>query len=140
MGHILNLSSFAVLLVRVLLGILFLFQGYEKIFKFKISGVESVYKSDLIKRGIPAFLIRPSIIISSWIEFVCGILLIPGLFTSYALMLLGLNLIGAAVAFSVVRAMWDMQYFFPRFLFLVFLLIVPSASDIYSLDNLFCLK
>lgn len=134
MNQILEWEAFALLLSRILLGVLFLFQGYDKLFKFKISGVESVYKPELVRRGIPVFLIRPSIFISSWIEFLGGIFMIPGLFTPVVLAVLGLNLIGAAIAFSVVRPMWDMQYFFPRFALLIFLLIVPSSWNIYSLD------
>lgn len=130
-------EPFTLLLCRLLLGVLFLFQGYEKIFKFKISGVESVYKADLVKRGIPAFLIRPSIFISSWLEFLGGIMLIPGLFTYVTLGVLGINLIGAAVAFSMARPMWDMQYFFPRFALLIFLLIAPHTWNVYSFDYLF---
>lgn len=134
MNQILEWEAFAVLLSRILLGVLFLFQGYDKLFKFKISGVESVYKPELVRRGIPGLLIKPSIFISSWIEFLGGILLLPGLFMQPVLAILGLNLIGAAIAFSIARPMWDMQYFFPRFALLIFLLIAPTSWNIYSLD------
>ncbi len=130
-------QALAILICRLILGILFLFQGYEKIFRFGISGVENIYSSELIKKGIPSGFIRASIFLSSWIEFLGGILLIAGIWKYYTLAILGLNLTMASLAFSVMRPMWDMQHVFPRLMMLLLLLIAPPSWDIYSIDYIF---
>jgi uncharacterized membrane protein YphA (DoxX/SURF4 family) len=53
-------ESFLVFLVRVVLGILFFFQGYDKIFKVKISGVVEFFHDEMQHKKIPSFLLMAS--------------------------------------------------------------------------------
>lgn len=135
MYNICSPEVFAVFLCRVILGILFLFQGYEKLFTIGITKVTEIYRSELVKKGFPLSVVKPLLTLSSFIEFAGGFLLIIGLFKYYSLYLLGLNMIGASLAFSIMRPMWDLQHVFPRLALLVALLILPEAWDLISIDN-----
>jgi uncharacterized membrane protein YphA (DoxX/SURF4 family) len=123
-------------LVRVFLGILFFFQGYDKLFVIKINEVVASFMKDAERRHIPHALVAFISYFTSIIEFLCGLLLIIGLFTNYALVLLGLDLIMIAFAFSTMQAMWDLKFVFPRLILLVILLILPPHAHFFSLDYL----
>jgi len=123
--------------LRVILGILFFFQGYDKVFRLKISGVIDFFKEESRHRPIPQALLVSSAYLSSYIELVAGALLILGLFKTYAMYLLGLDLILVCGAFSILKPMWDMYLLFPRLLLLAILLYLPAEWDVLSLDFLF---
>lgn len=131
-----NPETFAVLLVRVFLGFLFFFQGYDKIFNYKISGVIELFKKPLSEKGVPGFIQIFGAWFTSYVEFIGGLLLIFGIAKYYILYLLGLDLILASVAFGIIKPMWDLQFVFPRLVLLIFLLIVPADWDLLSFDQL----
>ena len=78
--------SIAVLIIRLILGLIFLMQGFGKVFNW---GVEQVYKADFFygtfKDLLPDFIIRATAYYTSYIELIGGLLLILGLKTSYTL-------------------------------------------------------
>jgi uncharacterized membrane protein YphA (DoxX/SURF4 family) len=123
-------------IVRVILGILFFFQGHDKLFNVKISGVIDFFKKELGEKKIPGIFVNLSAWYTSCIEFVCGGLLILGMFKTLALYLLGIDLILVAGAFSIMKPVWDMQFVFPRLILLTALLYLPSEWDTFSLDFL----
>lgn len=122
--------------LRVILGILFFFQGYDKLFKLKIAGVIEFFKEEMRGKNVPAFLLTLSAYYTSFAEFFAGGLLILGFFKSYALYFLGLDLILVCGAFSLIKPMWDMQLLFPRLAILAVLLYLPGEWDLLSLDHL----
>jgi putative oxidoreductase len=126
----------ATLIARVFLGLLFFFQGFDAVFKVKVSNVIEAYQATFENKGIPRFLTVCGSWFTSYVELIGGLLLILGLFQCYALPLLGINLIIASIAFGIVSPMWDMRFVFPRLALLLFLLVVPSAWDYYSIDHL----
>ena len=126
----------AVLLLRSVTGILFFFQGYDKIFNIKINGVINAFGNSFNQKNISRNLLKPSILLSAWIELLSGLFLTIGLETNIALYLLAFNMIFVALAFSFIKAMWDMQHYFPRLVFIFALLIIPSGWDTISLDHL----
>ena len=130
----LNLSI-AVLLVRLLAGILFFAQAYEKIFKVKLKNVVEVFGVQFQEQIISKPVMTASIYISSFVELTCGGLLILGLFRSVALYLLSADLLLVAIAFSLIKPMWDMQFYFPRIVFIVLLLLLPPQWDVWCLDS-----
>ncbi|MBN8701600.1 MAG: DoxX family protein [Bacteroidetes bacterium] len=130
-------ESVLVFVLRVILGILFFFQGYDKIFKIKISGVVDFYKYELGTIRMPNWVLALSAYYTSYIELIGGILLIVGFFKSWALYLLGIDLILVTAAFSMIKPMWDMQLLFPRLIILSILLYLPANWDLLSIDNLF---
>lgn len=129
-------ESFAAILIRIFTGVLFLFQGYDKIFRMGLSQVEATLAPGYRKIGIPSSFIRLITIVTSWIELLGGAMLILGLLKYTALYLLGADLLIVATAFSILNPMWDMQYIFPRLILIIILLILPPAFDVFSLDHL----
>ena len=132
--------SIAILLLRLVTGILFYFQGYDKIFKIKIDGVVRTFNDSLKDALIPSSLLRPLVYLSSYVELICGGLLFFGLFREYSLYLLAADLVFVAFAFSSIRAMWDLHFLLPRMVFIVSLLLLPPQNDFWSLDRVFFAK
>ena len=66
--------------VRSLLGVLFLFQGYDKLFVVKIRNVVNAFHNETDRKHIPEFLLIFTSYFTSITEFFGGILLIIGLF------------------------------------------------------------
>ena len=130
----------AELLIRVFVGILFLFQGYDKLFRVKLSGVIETFKDDARNHHVPTSFIKGAAYYTSIAEFFCGLFLLLGLFTNYTLYALGIDLILVAIAFSYVEPMWDLKHVFPRFALLVTLLLLPTEYRIISFDHFFNLK
>jgi uncharacterized membrane protein YphA (DoxX/SURF4 family) len=129
-------GSIAILLLRTVTGILFFFQGYDKLFNIKIENVYRNLNESLGNGPLPSFLLKPIIALSSYIELVCGLLLFFGLFKEISLHLLAADLIFVAFVFSALKPMWDMQYFFPRMIFVVLLLFTQTMTDFFSVDYL----
>ena len=135
MNYLTNESVLA-FTIRVILGILFYFQGYDKLFKLKMTGVISFFEDEMRNKPVPRFALVFSAYFTSLVEFLGGALLILGLFKTVALYALGLDLILVCGAFSMIKPMWDMQLLFPRLAMLGFLLYLPGEGDLLSLDHL----
>ena len=135
MAYITN-ETFLALLLRVILGILFFFQGFDKIFNIKMSGVISFFKQETKDKNIPSVFLSLSAYLSSYIELLGGLFLIIGLFKTWALYFLGIDLIMVCIAFSFLKPMWDMNLVFPRIILLVMSLYIPVEWDILSIDYL----
>ena len=132
--------EFAEFIIRVFAGILFFFQGYDKVFKIKIGGVVNNFLEDAEHIHIHKPLVTAFTYCTSFIELICGAFLIIGLFTNFALLALGFDLVLVCFAFSIIRPMWDMQYVFPRLLLIVFLLFLPNEYTKISLDYFLNIK
>lgn len=122
-------------LIRIFAGILFLFQGYDKLFKIKMKEVISTFAIDTDRQKIPRPFVTLIAYYTSIVEFGGGILLICGLFTNYTLYALGLDLVLVCFAFSYMQALWDMKHVFPRFLLIILLLLLPEHYNFISLDH-----
>ncbi len=123
-------------ILRIFTGVLFLFQGYDKIFKVKISGVINTFLSDAELHHIHKPIVTVIAYYTSTVELICGIALIVGIFTNYSLVLLGIDLVLVGVAFSLIEPMWDMRHVFPRLLLVTILLLLPEEWNKISLDFL----
>ena len=129
-------AQIAECIIRIFTGVLFFFQGYDKVFKVKISGVVNTFLEDAEHMHIHKPLVTLISFYTSFIELAAGFLLIVGLFTNYALLGLGIDLVLVGFAFSLIRPMWDLQYVFPRLLLVFILLILPNEYNTISLDYL----
>src|SRR6266480_6829242 len=87
-------QNWGLTILRVVVGLVFLMHGYEKLFKMGFHGVAGMFGH----MGIP--LPAVSAVIVTLVEFVGGILLITGLATRVAA---GLNAIDMTVAILVVH-------------------------------------
>lgn len=132
-----NNEAVLYLMLRLVLGILFLFQAYDKIFKVGIKGVAESFEVQLGKIKVPKAILSLSAIFTSYAELIGGALLILGLCKNIALLLLGIDIVIITIAFSMIKPMWDMQLFFPRLVLIAVLLYLPEQWDVFSLDYLF---
>ena len=122
------------LFIRLFCGIIFVFQGYDKLFKVKLNQVVDTFDDEAEKKHIPKPFVVFSAFYTSVVEFFGGILLIFGLFKPIVLALLGIDLIMVAMAFSIIEPMWDMKHVFPRLVLLSALMIIPHNWELYSID------
>lgn len=129
-------STAAVFLARTFLGMLFFYQGYDAVFKVKIHNVIDTYDDLFENKGVPRFMTIAGAWYTSLSELIGGFLLIAGLFTDLALYLLGINILLASFAFGLNTPVWDTKHVWPRFVLILFLLIVPSAWNAWSFDHL----
>lgn len=127
--------SIAEVFIRCFLGILFLFQGYDKLFVVKIKNVVNAFHKETDRKHIPEFLLVFTSYFTSITEFFGGILLITGVLHQYTPILLAINLLIVAFAFSFLRPMWDMQHVFPRVILLTLTLLL-SNYFYFGLDTL----
>lgn len=124
----------ALLLLRTLLGLIFLMQGYGKVFNF---GIEKLYQSFFIQYEstfLPKWLIWFTAYYTSYTELICGLLLILGMFKQISLYLLGSVLIIISFGHGLLEPVWDLQHLFFRAAMLIALLLLPEAWDKYKLD------
>ena len=128
--------SVGLLLLRLTTGMLFFFQGYDKVYKVGLKQVVDTFKDPMQRTLIPGNFLKPLIGLSSYIEMFAGVFLALGVFRDISLYLLAADLAAVAIAFSSLKAMWDMQYFFPRFLFVFLLLMIPAEADSFTLSRL----
>lgn len=122
---------------RIFCGIIFLFQGYDKLFKVKISGVIDAFTLETANRHVPKFLLGFMAVFTSMVEFVGGLFLILGLFKNAVLTFFGLDLIFVAIAFSYMNPVWDMKHVYPRLILIILLFAMPNDWSFFSLDHLF---
>lgn len=128
------------LFLRLFCGIIFIFQGYDKLFNVKLNKVINTFDDEAEKKHIPKPLVVFSAYYSSIVEFFGGILIIIGLFKPIVLILLGFDLIMVAFAFSIIEPMWDMKHVFPRFILVSALMIIPNDWGLFSTDYLLKIK
>lgn len=132
--------QFAEVIARLFVGILFLFQGYDKVFKVKVSGVVDVFLADAEHLHIHKPVVTLFTYLTSYAELIGGLFLIIGLFTNYTLVVMGFDLVLVGFAFSMVRPMWDMQHVFPRLLLVILLLFFPNEYNRFGIDHFFNIK
>ncbi len=121
-------------IARIFLGFLFFFQGYDAVVKIKMRNVIDTYHVQFENKGIPKWLIKTGVYFTSLTELLGGTLLLFGFGTYPALILLGLNLLVAAVGFGISTPMWDTRFVFPRLILIVFLLLAPLQWNLFSVD------
>jgi putative oxidoreductase len=127
--------TIAEVFVRCFLGILLAFQGYDKLFIVKIKNVVNAFHTETDRKHIPEFLLVFTSYFTSITEFFGGISLILGLFHQIVPIILGINLLVVAFAFSFLRPMWDLQHVFPRVILLTLILLL-SNYFYFGLDTL----
>ena len=127
----------ATTMIRLILGLIFLMQGYGKVFNY---GVENLYQMDFFhgtyKDLLPDFITRATAYFTSYTELIGGFLLTIGLFRDYALYALGLVLIIVTFGHGLAEPIWDLSHVMYRTMLLLALLFLPKAWDKYSLDTL----
>ena len=130
-------QQIAMLFIRLLLGFIFLMQGFGKIFTW---GVEKVYQMPFFygtfKNLLPDFLIHATAYYTSYVELICGFLLVIGLKRDYALYVLASVLVIVSFGHGLAEPIWDLSHVMPRAILLIALLILPKEWDRFCLDSL----
>lgn len=127
-------ETVAILLMRLFLGCLFFFQGYDKVFNVKISGVVGIFEIPAASHHVSKRWLNAVAVYTSFAELLGGALLILGLFKYIALYALGIDLLLVAAAFGVIQPVWDLRHVFPRLVLLAALLLLPADWDVISAD------
>lgn len=130
-------NHIAELLVRLVTGVLFFFQGFDKVFRMKNDDIYKAVNSNFKGLKFPPTIVRMGVFVNSYIELIAGALLIVGLFKYVTLYALSLNLLVLAISFSVVNPVWNLKMYFPRFILIIALLLFPNSWELFSLDFLF---
>jgi uncharacterized membrane protein YphA (DoxX/SURF4 family) len=130
----------AMLFARALLGIIFLMQGYGKVFTYTVPKVYSMFFKDFEKTFLPRWIICGTAYYTSYIELICGFLLIIGLFRKYALYLLGIDLLIVSFGHGLLEPIWDLQHVIPRAILLIAILLAPGQWDKWNADRLLSQK
>ena len=130
-------KTVAALTLRLILGFIFLMQGFGKVVTW---GLEKVYQADFFQGTfeglLPNSIIWATAYYTSYIELIGGLLLVLGFKTNYALYALASVLIIVTFGHGLAEPIWDLPHVMYRTILLVALLLLPRDWDRFSLDNL----
>lgn len=130
-----NTRPAGVFFARALLGIIFLMQGYGKVFTIGVPEVYEMFFKDFESTFLPKWLIVGTAYFSSYIELIAGFFLIIGLFRKYALFLLAIDLLVVSFGHGLMQPIWDLQHVIPRAILLSALLLFPDEWDKWNVDR-----
>jgi uncharacterized membrane protein YphA (DoxX/SURF4 family) len=129
-------KSIAVTTIRLVLGFIFLMQGFGKVFTW---GVEKVYRMDFFydtfKDLLPEPIIHFTAYYTSYVELIAGFLVVIGLKRDYALYALASVLVIVTFGHGLAEPIWDLSHVMPRTILLVALLLLPAEWDRFSVDH-----
>ena len=128
--------TIGVLTLRLLLGFLFFWQGYGKVFKFGVDGVYNNFFKKTYQDILPDFLTLGTAYFTSYAELIAGFMLIIGLKRDWALYILAAVLIVVTFGHGLAEPIWDASHVLVRAVFLIPLLLLPKDWDKFSVDYL----
>ena len=124
----------AVLTIRLLLGLIFFFQGFGKVVTF---GLDAVYKNFFLKDFsdlLPEFLLYATAYYTSIVELIGGFLLIIGFKRDLALYALASVLVIVTFGHGLKTPIWDLSHVMFRSILLISLLLLPKDLDKFFID------
>lgn len=127
-------TTIGLFFVRMLLGIIFLMQGFGKVFTF---GIENVYQQFFTSytEFLPEFLVKITAYFTSYAELIGGVFLILGLFRNYVYYVFITVLLVVSFGHGLAQPIWDLQHVFFRTVLLATLLFMPQEKDKWAIDN-----
>lgn len=126
----------AVLTLRLLLGFIFFFQGFGKVFKFGLDNVSQNFFLKSYGELLPDFLLIFTAYYTSLVELIGGLLLIIGLKRDLTLYFLASVLVIVTFGHGLKDPIWDLSHVMYRAILLVALLWLPKEYDLLSIDSL----
>jgi uncharacterized membrane protein YphA (DoxX/SURF4 family) len=128
-------KNIAALTTRLLLGFIFLMQGYGKVFTW---GINKLYNMEFFhetyKKILPDYVTLATAYYTSYVELIGGFLLVLGFKRDYALYALASLLIIVTFGHGLAQPVWDLSHVMYRTILLITLLFIPKEWDKYSLD------
>lgn len=128
-------QQIAVLTIRLILGFVFFFQGFGKVFKFGLNNVYKNFFQSSYSELLPDFLLLFSAYYTSLIELIGGFLLIIGFKRDLTLYFLASVLVIATFGHGLKEPIWDLSHVMYRTILLVSLLLLPKSYDLFSIDG-----
>ncbi len=128
-------KSYPTLFARLLLGVIFLMQGFGKVFTWGVSNVYNNGFKAYEETFLPKSIIQFTTYFTSYAELICGLLLILGLFRKQAYWILAIVLVIVSFGHGLTSPIWDLQHVFFRSALLLFLMMIPLEKDRFSLDS-----
>ena len=117
-------------ILRIVVGIVFVVHGAQKLFVFGIGGVTGAFA----QMHIPLPMIAAPVV--AIVEFVGGIALVVGLFTRVAAILLAIDMVGAIVFVHGRNGFFlPMGFEYALTLLAVFVALAVAGPGEYSVDN-----
>ena len=130
-----NNTTIGLFFIRLLLGVIFLMQGFGKVFTF---GVDNVYQKFFVSytEFLPEFLVQTTAYFTSYAELIGGFFLIIGLFRNYVYYVFIAVLLVVSFGHGIAQPIWDLQHVFFRATLLAFLLFMPQEKDKWAIDQI----
>ncbi len=125
-----------ILIIRLVLGFIFLMQGFGKVFSIGVKNVYNEFFKATFQDILPDFITYATAYYTSYIELIGGILLVLGFKINWGLYLLGSVLVIVSFGHGLEKPIWDLQHVIFRLIPLAALLLLPKTWDLFSLDNL----
>ena len=129
-------QSIAILTIRLVLGFIFLMQGFGKVFKFGVDNVYNNFFKETYQDILPEFLLKATAYYTSYVELIAGLLLVVGFKRDWALYALASVLVIVTFGHGLVEPIWDLSHVLYREVLLVTLLLLPKEWDRFSVDGL----
>ncbi|HYP28577.1 MAG TPA: DoxX family membrane protein [Blastocatellia bacterium] len=129
--------SWALLFARLVLGLIFFMAGAWKVFQLGPLEHARRYFLPFSDTFLPAWSLWAVGVIIPFVEFLAGGLLILGLRTREALVLLGFVLVVVTFGHLLREPLYEFHtHVIPRLALLLFVLTLPREEDRYSIDRL----
>lgn len=128
-------KTIAVLTARLLLGFIFLMQGYGKVFTIGLDKVYNGFFKETYKDLLPDFITLGTAYFTSYVELIAGFMLVIGFKKNIAYVLLATVLVMVTFGHGLAQPIWDLSNVMFRAMLLIFLLMVPQSLDKFSLDG-----
>jgi putative oxidoreductase len=125
----------ALLTLRLLLGFIFFFQGFGKVFKLGLDVVYSNFFQASYSEILPDFLLLFTTYYTSYVELIGGFLLIIGFKRDIALYFLASVLVIVTFGHGLTEPIWDLSHVMYRAILLIALLLLPKEYDRFSVDT-----
>ena len=138
--HVLGIPdrSWAILVARLVLGLIFGMAGWGKIFRMGAAEhARRLFVEPYAKKWIPTWMLWTFGIVIPYLEFVAGWLVFVGLFVQPALLVLSLVLVKVTYGHLLENFLYRFsEHVIPRLALVLFLLVMTRSEDILSLDHL----
>jgi thiosulfate dehydrogenase [quinone] large subunit len=129
--------SWAILFARLVLGLIFFMAGVWKVFTLgSFEHARRLFIEPYAQTFLPRWALWASGVAIPWVELVAGGLLLLGFRTRAASLALGGVLVLVTFGHLLLEPLYEFHtHVIPRLALLLFVLVMPRAEDVFSLDG-----